>query len=300
MSSDQTKQDLQRAYELIRDGKKAEAEALLMPILKADEENANAWWLLANAVREPADIREALGQVLRLRPGDAKAQKMLDDLNRRSPTDEFPLDDSSSMRIGDMMGEKPKRGGDMGDVIVTKPKGGGGTNPLLIVLAVVGVLALLACIVCVGLPLIGVSIFGGQVVEQLMTEMPEFQELALTITAMPGGAFTSGNLIQRGTIEYGETVQGNVDETDDDGWTFQGSSGDRVIIELTARDSDLDTQLSLLDSSNRQIAENDDIDFPDNTNSRIDVTLSSSGAFTIRVSAFGFDGGAYDLSLRRG
>lgn len=71
---------LQEAYRLIREGNKPEAMRLLLPIVKADANNADAWWLLANAVPDPVQARRALEQVLRLRPTDDKARKMLDKL----------------------------------------------------------------------------------------------------------------------------------------------------------------------------------------------------------------------------
>lgn len=78
-------QQLQQAYEAIKAGRKEEAIDLLLPILQADDNNAQAWWLMANALRDPDDIRESLENVLRLQPGYDKAQQMLDKLNARYP-----------------------------------------------------------------------------------------------------------------------------------------------------------------------------------------------------------------------
>jgi hypothetical protein len=303
MSSDSTRQQLQQAYDLIRTNRKSEAQALLMPILKADEDNANAWWLLANALTDPAEIREALENVLRLRPGDAKAQKMLSDLNARSPADDFPMEETGfggmpAPEMSDWMSdlpEKPKRGG---QPVVVKPSGGGGTNPLVIILAIVGVLAVIGCAVCFLLPTIGISLFGQQIFEQVMTQAPELQEIFETITAMPGGNVLSGNLRSRGSIEYGQTVRGTVDTFDDDGWTFQGSAGDRVTIQVNATDNDLDPEVYLLNASNQQLGYDDD-GGSTAANSELVVTLPANGAYTIRVSAFG-QGGDYELILRRG
>ncbi len=301
MSSDSTRQQLQQAYDLIKANRKSEAQALLMPILKADEDNANAWWLLANALSDPAEIREALEYVLRLRPGDAKAQKMLNDLNARSPADEFPMEDTGfggmpAPEMSDWMSglsEKPKRGGQ----VAVKPSGSSGTNPLVIILAVVGVLGLIGCAVCFILPTVGISLFGAQMVEQLMTVAPEFEELMGTITAMPGGGVLSGDVNQRGSIEYGQTVRATVDTFDDDAWTFQGSAGDRVTIQVNATDNRLDPEVYLLNASNQQLGYDDDGGSTAN-NSELVVTLPANGTHTIRVSAFGQ--GDYELILRRG
>ncbi len=77
---------LQQAYRLIREGKKPEAVRLLVPIARAEPRNADAWWLLANALGDPDKQRRAVERVLLLRPDDARAQKLLD---RLQP----PLDD---------------------------------------------------------------------------------------------------------------------------------------------------------------------------------------------------------------
>ena len=77
---------LQQAYRLIREGKKPEAVRLLVPIARAEPRNADAWWLLANALEDPDKQRRAVERVLLLRPDDARAQKLLD----RLPS---PLDD---------------------------------------------------------------------------------------------------------------------------------------------------------------------------------------------------------------
>lgn len=85
MMSDPTHQQLRQAYELIKAKKRQEALQILVPILRADENNANAWWLLANALTDPNDVREALENVLRLRPDHENARKMLQKLNERFP-----------------------------------------------------------------------------------------------------------------------------------------------------------------------------------------------------------------------
>jgi len=297
MSEDATRRQLQQAYEMIRANRKADAQAILMPILKADEDNANAWWLLANALTDPAEIREALENVLRLRPTDSKARQMLDNLNARSPADEFPLGDTGfggTSGTSDWMStlqDKPKRG----QPVVVKQSGG--TNPLVIILAIVGALVVLGCAVCFILPTVGISLFGAQIVEQAMTQMPELQEIFETITAIPGGGFQPGNVIPRGSIEYGQTVSGTVDTFDDDGWTFRGTNGDRVTIQVNeANNSGLDPQVYLLDSSNNQLGYDDD--GGTGNNSELTVTLRATGLYTIRVSAFS-EGGDYELTLRR-
>jgi hypothetical protein len=104
------------------------------------------------------------------------------------------------------------------------------------------------------------------------------------------------DLVGRGTISKGQSVSGVVDGNRDDAWTFSADAGEHVIIELTSNDSGLDPQLYLYDGSRTLIAENEDIDRVSNHNSRIEITLTNAGKYTIVVSGFS-GGGAYTLTL---
>lgn len=389
-------QQLQQAYELIRKGNKQQAVQILVPLLKTDKDNANAWWLLANAVENRDQARQALENVLRLRPNDEKAQKMLEKLQPAPPPppapvqDDFSFDDEgdpfaapaakaspppakyddfdpfadsapaakSSSRVDDFdpfadsapaakredfdpfADEEPSprktpARGSAGKRDVAVKKASGKTNPLIIILAVVGGLLLCSCAACFAIPSLlteeQMQQFGLGFFDQIMgiaMQDPTFQaelaqnpELAGTLTAVreaigdpdalatmaaQGGDFSFGSsdtipsdINIRGSIEPGQTIQGNVDTFVDDGWTLSGSAGDRYILEVTASNSSLDTEVALYDASGAQIGYNDDIEFGSNTNSRLEVTLPSSGQFTIGISAVG-TGGEYTLTVNRG
>ncbi len=90
---------LKEAYQLIREGNRAEAIALLTPLLKSDKDNKNAWWLLANAASKPEQVEYALKNVLRLDPYHSQAQAKLDKLQADSATDFFSTvtDDQPSL-----------------------------------------------------------------------------------------------------------------------------------------------------------------------------------------------------------
>jgi hypothetical protein len=308
-------QKLKQAYELIKAKKKQEAIDILLPILKFDDKNADAWWLMANALDDPDEIREALEKVLRLRPVDDKARRMLDNLNLRYPPtrskndDEFTFDNNPFEVIDtpdDYQSSVYRKGvkavplNESGKVVVTKSNTR--TSPWVIILAVVGVLGLLGCVICLALPLAGISIFV-PVLEQVVND-PTFQaalenmpEMVTTVAAMSEASQTlPSDVRMRGTIEPGQTVRGSVDTFKDDGWTFNGSQGRLTTIELTGQ-GDLDPQLYLYNADRQLIAENDDIEFMENNNSRIEISLPYSGNYTIVVSAFG-SGGNYDLTVR--
>ena len=85
---------LQQAYQYIRAGSRQEAVQILMPILRANPANADAWWLLANAVTDPNQQKRALEEVLKLRPTDERARKMLNQVAPPPPpSNTFDMDD---------------------------------------------------------------------------------------------------------------------------------------------------------------------------------------------------------------
>lgn len=92
-----TRATLQEAYRLITAGECDSARALIKPVLAADKENIDAWWLAVHAAVTPQDRRLALVQVLRLNPAHRPAQVMLDRLNTANPdevdelADDLPL-----------------------------------------------------------------------------------------------------------------------------------------------------------------------------------------------------------------
>jgi hypothetical protein len=68
---------LQRAYEFIEVDKLDEARAILEPIIAAENDNADAWWLYAHSVYEPEAARGALQNVLRIDPDYPEASSLL-------------------------------------------------------------------------------------------------------------------------------------------------------------------------------------------------------------------------------
>ncbi len=86
--SDTSQAQLQSAYKLIKAKKKKEANKLLITILKTDQNNVNAWWLLAHTIDNTIKQRKALEQVLRLQPNHQAAQSKLGKLKNNRPQKE--------------------------------------------------------------------------------------------------------------------------------------------------------------------------------------------------------------------
>jgi tetratricopeptide (TPR) repeat protein len=78
--ADQHRQQLKQAYQLLKQGQRERARSMVERVLKQDKSSADAWWLLANALdRDDLKIK-SLKRVLSLKPGHARAQQMLDEL----------------------------------------------------------------------------------------------------------------------------------------------------------------------------------------------------------------------------
>ena len=109
---------------------------------------------------------------------------------------------------------------------------------------------------------------------------------------------------QVGTVMVGTNVQGRLETGDQrmndgtwaDVWQFQGTAGQRVVIEL--RSEEFDTYVQLLDAQGNRLAEDDDS--LGNLDSRVEFTLAATGMFQIVVNNFSDErrAGIYTLSVR--
>lgn len=94
------------------------------------------------------------------------------------------------------------------------------------------------------------------------------------------------------------TYNGYVDDDTDDTYTVTLEAGQGVIITAVASgEGTLDTYLSLLDPDGVEVAINDDVDFPANTNSEIVYVADVAGDYSIIMSNYPGSGGDYDLSV---
>lgn len=77
--------DLQRAYELIETDSLSDARTILEQIVASDRNNADAWWMLAHAVDNPDEARNALNNVLRIDSAYPGAQTLFNTLQAATP-----------------------------------------------------------------------------------------------------------------------------------------------------------------------------------------------------------------------
>ncbi len=82
--------ELARAADLLQSGQRDAAGRLLKAYLTAHPRDAEGWWLMSQAVSQPANVRTCLERALRLRPEDDRARARLAELDRPDePDDSF-------------------------------------------------------------------------------------------------------------------------------------------------------------------------------------------------------------------
>lgn len=348
--ADSVRAQLVQAYNWIKEGNKHQAEQILISLLAAHPQNADAWWLMANALSDPQEQQEALEEVLKLRPNDEKARKML---ARIAPPPPPPPVEVSADPFADLLDETPAPKssapstrsaspatspfdddpfGTVADAdddpfaeLEATPKRRPASEPIRKkaksqekahwnpwALGAIGCFGLLF-LICGGI-YVAVTQFGLQmsgVVSDMMEDIAANPTFVAAMAADPtlaaamqngGFSFSASDTLpddvtQRGSIRAGESMRASVDTFVDDSWTFQGNPGQTYVVEVTAMDNTLDPMVAIYDHDNRLVAENDDIDFGSNTNSRVEFSVSGTATYTIVVSAFG-SGGSYELRVR--
>src|SRR5688572_7339430 len=67
----------------VREGRRADAQGLLLQVIERDEQNEQAWLWLSGAVEDPADQQVALENVLAINPSNTAAREGLTWLKQR-------------------------------------------------------------------------------------------------------------------------------------------------------------------------------------------------------------------------
>jgi hypothetical protein len=276
--SESNQAQLQEAFQLIKRGQKEEAVSILRPLLTVDPNNADGWWLLANAQDDPAEQRSALEKVLILRPDHTQARERL---NAIKQAQEFRFDDSSPS-VGFYDEQKPKRGQQQPIYIQQEKKG---TSPIVIILAVIGVLSLVVCGGCFFVFSQGLNSFG-----------TVLSTVASSITSMPGSFPADlsdiSNLKSGGSIVPGNSVEGKITTPFEmTSYTFNGERGQDVTITVKTTEDDFLPQIALYSPEDELIDNDSAFNFTDENNvdvqnASLTVELPDSGTYTIVVNGF--------------
>ena len=99
-----------------------------------------------------------------------------------------------------------------------------------------------------------------------------------------------------GQLTYDESVDGEVTDTENSVWTFEGEEGDAVT--LTVSGGDLDTELVLLDPSGEELARDDDTGIDYNP-LLVAVELPEDGVYTVEVNSIGGGEGPFSLLMEK-
>ncbi|MGJ3240902.1 MAG: tetratricopeptide repeat protein [Anaerolineae bacterium] len=75
---------LRKAYALIKQGDRPQAIQLIQGVIKQNRESVPAWWLMANALEDPAKKRKALERVIALNADHERAKQALQNLQSTS------------------------------------------------------------------------------------------------------------------------------------------------------------------------------------------------------------------------
>ncbi len=267
---DPTREQLRRAYDHIKGGRKISAMQILRPLLAADPANADAWWLMANAVDDPAEQQGALEKVIALRPDHPQARERLAALTAEQ---EFRFDEAAGETIfADLLGEaKPKRVPIEQAFSVVPPKQR--TNPIIIILAIIGALSLAVCVGCF------------VVSAQVTTLVSEAIE---SITAVPFTTAGSGDslpddTINKGSIRAGDSRRDTVRLGESHTYTFIGDSGQDVTIQVAGENGDLAPGVALYNPSDIQIMQSGFLTAFQANNAELNIDLVSTGTYTIVV-----------------
>ena len=190
-------EQLDQAYKLIKEGQKQEAIELLEPMIRADRNNEDAWWMLANATNDAAAKRNALNNVLRLTSNEARKTKSETLLQQLDDPYDFDVDvpEKTGMSAYQELDTAPQK------------KSGGGLSCATISLIIVGIIGVCAC---AGIFAIG-SAAGGIV--QALTYPQSYNDMGLLEEDAEFAGFLS-------------------EESSRDGYSYSGNTGDQIIIDL--------------------------------------------------------------------
>lgn len=293
--SDQIKAQLRQAAARLKAGDRRGAVGLLTDIVRQDKDNADAWLLLANALDQPKRIHQALDQVERLRPGDARAAVMrarLEGPGSSGPlTMEDPfaiLDEGPIVRPAMRRDEDDpfagieargllKREGVVSAQAASKPVVSKPTVPArsssatnIAVLFAVGTLIISAAV--------AIFIFA-----------------SASQSSSGGGARCNNSPC--GSLAVGQRGRGQLSPEQTHEWTFTGQAGQRLSLEANAAAPRVDPVVAVYGPDGALIAENDDIDLSVSRNARVDIVLPASGTYRAVVRTWDGAGGAYETYL---
>lgn len=289
-------EQLKQAYDLIKQGRKREAVAMIQPIVKANPNNGDAWWLLANAADDTNIKRDSLKRILQIGGSEGRVSKAQQMLNSLPPEDD-DFDDLFAESENDLdftssASSTPKRkSGQYDDPYspenISVKKKSGGSNTCLIIIGVIVILSILACIGFSIVAYAGLNIFG-----ETFGDALDFVSAPTEYTDL-------------GVVEYGQTVTGAVTSTNDRiGYRINVNAGDRITIRIRSTEGEAIAPLVFfygpddvfMDGTNTEIDSETDIELA--SQAIMTTTIQTSGEHLIVVRPFfGMGISTYEMTI---
>lgn len=279
-----SQETLDQAYQFIKQGRYQAAIEVLEPIIQQDGDNADAWWLLANATDDTNAKMQALREVLRIgthAEREDKAREMLAILREEaqfSATTTAMATDTPTT-VEPTYTPPPKKESSSCKSRRKFPK----------IMAIIGGVLLFTCFACFGI-IATVGNFAGDFAAGVVESL-EFVTLPDDFRA-------------RGALTLGETVTGEVQDADDRiGYTYTtGDDDERLFIEITTDENIVplvfiyDEDGDIFDGTDMEINGRDDV----NRESRgtVVVELNDNETYTFIVRPiFGFGTSTYEMTV---
>jgi hypothetical protein len=303
-----TEQQLRQAADLIRQQRLYEARQILNLVTGMEPNNADAWWLLANAQTDPAAIRDALNIVLRLQPDNQKARQRLDALNQQVPgaLNDLPGRQAAASSIPGVPGVAS-----LDDLLSNTAAGAPGAANYPVGLNVASVearrrrspcltclltLVIISLCLCLG----GVAVIAGGVA--IVSQNPTLMAGVNTVTALLNVPDTlPTDAVDAGAISAGEPRTLSIGEAPNV-FTYTASAGETVAIATQVQggqNASLPLLLGIYTAQGKKLANSSILDF-----SNIDVngnrgTQKGTTAPTLGILRYTFkDAGTYQILVK--
>ena len=326
---DQTRPQLEQAYGYLKEGKRDQARALLEPIINAEPDNVDAWWLMAMTVTTPTEKLNALQNVLRIKPDHANARRVLDGLEAQMPA--FGMEEDPFATPGPTapfgtpaspaspVSYVPPAGSQIGEsddpfalppAMTTQPASVsgqrvGGNLPAQampvprppaansgtnrLVYVLIGLIVATVCI-CVGCA----ALLGGSLAT--VFNNPTFQAVLGTGFTMfeapdrlPSGA---GN---QGAINPNQTRTAQLDPLEQHVWKYQGRSGEQITITVNTESSTFNAFIGVYNASGKLVSKS--AAGRTGRTASLASTLPADGTYSILVGGLGGNFGTYSIQV---
>lgn len=288
-------QAIQEAYNHVRSGNKAAAVDILLPILRTDKDNVNAWWVLANALEDPQEVREALEQVIRLDHDHIQANNRLAKMDEEKniafkPKNDFIFDEDEE----DYYPPTSTSRTSSSRVVINHQQSGSGAGKII---GILGIIAAVTCGLCMVVVLAGTLVFGGVMseavndpnVQQALRELSTFGELMTLPT----------NAIDKGTLERGQTVNNTWLASEERHlWTFEVTDSSPFTISVDPQTEGLNVQILVYLPDGSLIEYSGATGEMAAGNPQVNSSFSTPGTYSIVVTHFFTSAdGNYNISL---